>query len=171
MTRSEFMILLTDAAASSVDFARRFVENRLPKAVRFHVLLNQSYDGNAEADERVYPEDDKREFHSITADAVADLLVRDERCPEWIDVAVEAEGNDYTLIRVLCCGRYTDDESRMYYTRQGTGPFGIKSPDLPFGYSEGTKIQMPKVQPVTPPNSRGLGRLLKWKNLFARGCR
>ena len=152
MTRSEFMSLLTKATRASVDFARRYVENDLPETVRFHVLLNQSYDGNANAEEHIYSEDDGRELPSVTSDGVAELLVRDGRCPEWIDVAVEAEGGDHTLMRLLCCGRYTADESRMYYTRQGTGPFGIKSPNLPFGYAEGTKFRIPSVQPCAPPN-------------------
>jgi hypothetical protein len=151
MTRSEFIGLLTKVTAASVDFARRYVENDLTETVRFHVLLNQSYDGNAKADERLYPEDDGREFSSLTLEAVVDVLVRDGRCPEWIDVAVEAHGDDHTLMRLLCCGRYTDDESRMFYTRQGTGPFGIKSPNLPFGYAEGTKFRIPKVQPCASP--------------------
>lgn len=152
MTRSEFMSLLAKATNASVDFARRYVENDLPETVRFHVLLNQSYDGNAGADDRVYPKDDGCELPSVTPDGVADALVRDGRCPEWIDVAVEAEGSDHTLMRLLCCGRYTNDESRMYYTRQGTGPFGIKSPNVPFGYAEGSKFRIPKVQPCAPPN-------------------
>lgn len=147
MTRNSFMDLLTKATAASVDFARRFVENELPEVIRFHVLLNQSYNGNAKSDERIYPEDDGREFPSLTLDGVADVLLRDGRCPEWIDVAVEAQGDEYTeytMMRLLCCGRYTDDESRMYYTQQGTGPFGIKSPNLPVGYLEGTKFRIPK---------------------------
>ena len=102
MTRSEFMSRLAKATNASVDFARRYVENDLPETVRFHVLLNQSYDGNAGADDRVDPEDDGRELPSVTPDGVADALVRDGRCPEWIDVAVEAEGGDHTLIRLLC---------------------------------------------------------------------
>ncbi len=152
MTRSEFMSLLAKATTASVDFARRYVENDLPESVRFHVFLNQSHDGNAKADERVYSEDDRREFPSVTSDEVADVLLRDGRCPEWIDVAVEAEGRDYTLLRLLCCGRYTADEARMYYTQQGTGPFGIKSPNLPLGYAEGTRFRIPGVQPCASRN-------------------
>jgi hypothetical protein len=147
MTRSEFIGFLAKASASSLDFARRYVENELPETLRYHVLLNQSFDGNAKPDERVYPEDDRREYPSLLAEAVADLLLRDGRCPEWIDVAVEAQAEDYTQMRLLCCGRYTDDQSRMYYTRQGTGPFGIKSPNLPPGYREGTRFRLPMVQP------------------------
>lgn len=117
-----------------------------------HVLLNQSYDGNAKTDDWIYPEDDGREYASLTAAAVADVLMRDGRCPEWIDVGVEAQADDYARMRLLCCGRYTEDDSRMCYTRQGTGPFGIKSPNLPPGYQAGAKFKVLKVQSCAPPN-------------------
>jgi len=152
MTRDEFITLLEKVSMSSLAFARRFVENDLPGAFRFRVLLNQSYDGNAKTDEPVYPEDDGREYASLSADAVANLLVRDGRCPEWIDVSVEAQAEGCTQLQLLCCGRYTDDERRMYYTRQGTGPFCIKSPNLPPGYQKGTRFRIPKAQRCTPPN-------------------
>ena len=147
MSRSQCIEFLAKASASSLDFARRYVVNELPETLRYHVLLNQSFDDNAKPDERVYPEDDRCEYPSLPAEAVADLLLRDGRCPEWIDVAVEAQAEDYTQMRLLCCGRYTDDQSRMYYTRQGTGPFGIESPNLPPGYREGTKFRLPMVRP------------------------
>jgi len=153
MTRSEFIDLLAKASASSLGFARRYVESELPEAMRYHVLLNQSCDDSAKPDERLYPEDDRREYQSLSADAVADALLRDGRCPEWIDIAVEAHVDDHTQMRLLCCGRYTDDESRMYYTRQGTGPFGIKSPDFPPGYEEGARFRLPKVQPAAGGNA------------------
>jgi hypothetical protein len=152
MTRDVFIEFLSKASMSSLAFARRYVENDLPDTLRYHVVLNQSYDGKAETAERVYPEDDGREYASLAAAAVADVLLRDGRCPEWIDVAVEAQADDHTRMRLLCCGRYTEDDSRMYYTRQGTGPFGIKSPNLPPGYQEGTKFSVPKVQPCAAPN-------------------
>ena len=152
MTRSEFMSLLAKATTASVDFARRYVENDLPEAVRFHVLLNQSYDGNATADERVYPEDDGREYSCLSAHEVGNALLRDGRCPEWIDISVEAQSATDTRVCLLCCGRFTDDQHRMYYTDRGMGPFGIKSPALPFGYKEGTRFRVPMVRPVASPN-------------------
>ena len=88
MTRTEFNNLLRKATAASIDFARRYVENDLPAAVRFHVLLNQSYDADATAEERVYPEDNGREYSCLREDQVVDEIFRDGRCPEWIDVHV-----------------------------------------------------------------------------------
>jgi hypothetical protein len=152
MTRSEFMNLLTKATTASVDFARRLVENELPQAVRFHVILNQSYDGNATAEERVYPEDDGREYLCLSAEEVGSVLLREGRCPEWVDVSVEAQSATDTRVQLLCCGRFTDNPRRMYYTDRDMGPFGIKSPVLPFGYKQGTRFRVPMVQPCASPN-------------------
>jgi hypothetical protein len=145
MTREEFLSLLTRASESALVFAQRYVENELPKEARYHVLLNQSYDNSASVDEVVYPKDELREFACLTQQQVADLLVREDRCPEWIDIAVEALAVDHTRLRLVCCGRYTADTSRLYYAHQGTGPFGIKSPNLPPGWAEGSKFRIPRV--------------------------
>lgn len=147
MTRAEFIRLLEKASAVSLEFARRFVTNHLPEACRFHLVLNQSFDGNTNSEERVYPEDDGIEHSFASAEEVADILLRGCRCPEWIDVSVEAEGTDFTLMHLLCCGRYSEDEKRMYYTGRGMGPFGIKSPNLPRGFTDGETFTIPKVQP------------------------
>ena len=146
MTRDEFIDLLAKASASSVEFARRYVENDLADGCRYHVLLNQSCDKRAIVEEGMYPEDDGIEYASLSSEEAADVVHREGRWPEWIDVSVEAEGAGYTLVRLLCCGRYTDDIQRMYYADRGMGPFGIKSPDLPRGYADGTKFVVPRVQ-------------------------
>jgi hypothetical protein len=36
----------------------------------------------------------------------------------------------HTCMRLICCGRFTGLEERLYY-RGGLPPFGIKSPTLP----------------------------------------
>jgi hypothetical protein len=160
MTRDDFINLIDNASSLAVQFARRYVQNTLPDVYRYHILLNQSYDGHATADEVIYPEDDRREFKFDSREKVADLLVREDRCPEWIDISVEAAGTDHTVLRLLCCGRYHADIDRMYYNFQGTGPFGIKSPDLPPGYIEGSIFDIPTVR-----ESSWLRRICKRRSL------
>ena len=87
--------------------------------------------------------DSHQDLTRISAETVVALLHRDGRCPEWIDVSVEAIGTGFTLLRLLCCGRYTDDRKKMHYDDQGLGPFGIKSPVLPPNYVEGSKFDIP----------------------------
>ena len=143
MTESEFHQLLLTASEHAVRFAERYVVQELPGTLRYHVLLNQSFDGNATSEEVLYPEDDGKDVVRVSAQTVVALLYRDGRCPEWIDVSVEAVGTGFTLLRLLCCGRYTNDRKKMYYDDQGLGPFGIKSPALPSDYVEGSKFDIP----------------------------
>ena len=142
MTQDQFSQLLNDVSHHALTFACQHVENRLHDSFRYHVLLNQSSDGNASAAVSVYPEDDGREYLSLSADEVVKVLLRAGRCPEWIDIAVEAASGSFSLMRLLCSGRFTDDSKRFYYTDGGTGPFGIKSPNLPIDHREGVKFSI-----------------------------
>jgi hypothetical protein len=97
---------LNDAAAAARDYARKFVEERLPDDLRFRVRLNSSYDGNPRVgDEVVYPLDSGYEkantFKECTEQQVLDLLWRDMRVPEWINLSVIGESGAATLIEVL----------------------------------------------------------------------
>lgn len=145
MTCDEFANLLRQATKSSIDLAARYVENDLPQTARYNVLLNQSYDGHATPDDLLYPADNDRECLNVTEQEVVRLLCRDGRCPAWIDVSVVAQSSANTLVCLQCCGRYTDNLSKMYYTASGLGPFGVKSPVLPRGFVEGSKFRLPVV--------------------------
>jgi hypothetical protein len=43
---------------------------------------------------------------------------------------------------LLCAGRYTEDINEIYYHKNGTGPFGVKSPNLPIDYTNGSKFNL-----------------------------
>jgi hypothetical protein len=73
-----------------------------------------------------------------------DLFCRDQRVPQWIDIAVAYRGAEHSHLSIICCGRYHCDDARLYYYDQGTQPFGIKSPTLPPGYKEGTRFWLPR---------------------------
>jgi hypothetical protein len=144
MTKDEFHKLLERASLAAIDFARQYVADELPKNLRFHLLLNQSCDDESTTDDRVYPEDKGKDIIEDTQESVIKHLLRDGKCPQWIDVSVEATGNDFTLIELICCGRYTSDPAKMYYHDRGMGPFGIKSPVLPPDYDGKTKFMIKK---------------------------
>ena len=143
MTESEFHELLLTASNEAIRFAKRYVAQALPSTAKYHVELNQSFDGHATSDEVVYPEDDGKEVTRVSAETVVALLCRDGRCPEWIDVSVESVGTGFTLLSLLCCGRFTSDPQKLYYSNRGFGPFGIKSPYLPRDYTEGSQFEIP----------------------------
>lgn len=145
MTESEFHELLLMASHHAVHFAERYVAQELPGTFRYHVLLNQSFDAGATSEEILYPEDDGKDMVCESTETAVRLLYRDGRCPEWIDVSVEAIGKGFTLLSMLCCGRFTNDPKKMYYSEAGLGPFGIKSPRLPPDHVEGLRFDIPRL--------------------------
>ncbi len=144
MRREDFHSQLLAATFAAITFGQEHVKNRLSLSVRYVALLNQSYDDNREPDEVVFPDDDGRIECDLTDQSVVELLHRDDRCPQWIDISVVGSDRTTTLICLRCCGRYHGDESRLYYYPSGTQPFGIKSPHLPFGWREGRKFRIPR---------------------------
>jgi len=160
MTDIEFQSLMKKASTAALDFARRYVTDSLPSALRFHLKLNQSNDDEVASGDRVYPDDNGVECIEATIHAVASRLLRDQRCPQWIDISVEGVGDDFTQMELLCCGRYTANSARMYYHDRGMGPFGIKSPVLPINHDGKTKFKMKRVQQCTPPTTVRLW--LRW---------
>ncbi|MEM6333392.1 MAG: hypothetical protein AAF823_08660 [Planctomycetota bacterium] len=145
MQPAEFTDLLDRASTCAVDFAQGMAIDRLPESLRYRVLLNQSCDDNATDREVVYPDDDDVVLDNLDAEDVVKSLCREGRCPVWINIRVEASAIDYTLLVLDCCGRFTDDASKMYYSHQGTGPFGIKSPVLPVGFKKGERFALRRV--------------------------
>ena len=146
MTPAAFHTLLVAASFLSLRFARGYVNHNLPiDAFRYRVDLNQSREAHAAADELRFPSDDGRTVESLTEWEVVSLLCRDGTCPEWIDIFPEAVGQGVTVFRLWCCGRYTGDVSKMYYSRRGLGPFGVKSPVLPPGFRHGERFALKTV--------------------------
>ncbi|MDB5218707.1 MAG: hypothetical protein JWO86_6634 [Myxococcaceae bacterium] len=134
------------AAAAARDFARRFIEEPLPDAMHFRVHLNSSYDVNAGPDFKLFPEDSSEaaplETKSVDADKVVDVLWREGYVPQWVDIVVVGETGATSVLDVVACGRFTDDERRLYYTDTGIAPFSPKGPSLPMGYVEGARFSI-----------------------------
>ena len=122
------------------EFAARFVSNALPDSFRYLVRLNQSFDGNElKPGERIFPDDITLHGECVgplSLDGAVSLLFRDGLVPEWIDISVESVDGKHTDFELLCCGRFTADESLLYYRDSGVAPFGCKSPPIPPRWSE-----------------------------------
>ena len=146
-------VTLLDTATASTNLGdqiimeavRREIDEVCADAFQYSVDLNQSWDDNATADEVLFPSDDARTIEGLTEREVVALLCRDETCPEWIDLRVEVVGAGVTIFRLTCCGRYTADPGRMYYSSRGLGPFGVKSPVLPPRFREGERFSLKAV--------------------------
>jgi hypothetical protein len=147
MDRELFAERLHDAAVAARDFARRYAEETLPDELRFRVRLNSSYDGNPLVkDEVVFPNDSgyekANEFKDCSEQQVLDLLWRNKRVPEWINLSVIGERGAATLVEVLSCGRFTADEGLLYHVREGKPPFHILGPALPPEWKEGERFSI-----------------------------
>jgi hypothetical protein len=105
------------------------------RANRYLVRLNQSCDDNLKPGEHVFPYDTDPAA-PLTTDEVVDLLCRESRVPEWIDISVERADSEHTYLLLLCCGRFTDDDALLYYRDTEFAPFGCKSPSFPPRWSE-----------------------------------
>jgi hypothetical protein len=143
MRAADFRIRLDAASFYATRFAATMVRDKLPYEFRYCAVLNSSCDANREEDEIVYPQDDYVIHDDLDAKGVVELLCREERVPQWIDISVGFNGREHSRLSLLCCGRYHADDDRLYYFDQGTQPFGIKSPVLPPRHKDGTKFRLP----------------------------
>lgn len=142
MTEQEFRVLFRKARNQVFDFAKSFVLNDLEKKYEFDISLNESADIPRVENFDYYPEDDNKRFKNLSEDEIVKLLFRNKKIPVWIDINVKTVRDGYTIMNLLCAGRFSDDENEYYYKKRNTGPFGIKSPIFPFGYKEGTKFKV-----------------------------
>ncbi|TLD68538.1 hypothetical protein FEM03_22295 [Phragmitibacter flavus] len=144
MRAADFRLRLDAASFYATRFAATMVRDTLPFEFRYCAVLNSSCDSNREADEIVYPEDDNVFHEDLEAKEVVELLCRNQRVPQWIDIAVGFSGRHHSHMSLLCGGRYHAEDNRLYYFDQGTQPFGIKSPTLPPRYKDGTRFRLPQ---------------------------
>lgn len=133
------------ATFQAVIFGQRFVKNILSTNILYLVQLNQSCDDSKSDDEIVFPEDNERiEILNDSMDVV-DLLCRNEKVPQWINISVLGCDKQKTLMKLECCGRFHEDENRLYYFANGTHPFGIKGPYLRPWLKPSQKFRLPSI--------------------------
>lgn len=142
MTKLDFHVLLLASSNLALRCTQPMVTQSLASSFRYHVLLNQSADHLATKEERLFPEDTGKELAALSEEEVVSLLCRDERCPAWIDISVEAVDPTFTLLNLRCCGRFSDNPEKMHYAKYGRGPFGVKSPVIPVGWKEGMRFTL-----------------------------
>lgn len=128
----------------AVRFAQEYVRQNLAYEFQYELYLNSSHDDPNQGHFDLYPEDDARIVRYSTLDEVVQELVRNDRIPVWIDISAFKHAKDFTVLRLICAGRFTNDTERLYYYDCGTGCFGVKSPDLPPGSREGYKFKIQK---------------------------
>lgn len=135
---------LNEAACLARDFTSGFILEELPEEMVYLVCLGSSYDGNTLDEEEVtFPEDyEERQRQCSTQSEVVQLLWRDGKVPEWINVQVYRQDKTYTHIQLLCCGRFSSDKAHIYHAREGRAPFHVVGPALPIDYEQGVKFSL-----------------------------
>jgi hypothetical protein len=144
MNKSDFLFLLLGASYASFKFAKEFVKNDLKPEFKYDLELNISHDNPELKQFDIYPDDNEKKYFDLTDKEVIEILCRKNKVPVWIDIAVCKSDRKKTTFKLLCAGRYSDDKNEFYYTDNGSGPFGIKSPNHPIGYKTGTKFRLKK---------------------------
>ncbi len=146
MERDEFRRRFVAAYERARDFAREYIEEPLPDAVRFRVELNASYDGHAGDDVKLYPEDSAPERHAELSDVDAETafaeVYREGRVPEWINLSVADTTDEHTIVELTVCGRFTDDDARLYHQEEGRPPFHVLGPTLPPKHEDGVRFSL-----------------------------
>jgi hypothetical protein len=140
--RETFKMRLLTTSAKAVDLARQCVWQTLPDEAAFLVYPNKSYDLNPRVgDEVVFPGDSLfGKYHGPwSADESIDFLWRSDKVPEWIDCYVQAEDGRRTLVKLICCGRFTAQEDLLYHRDEGNPPFQALGPPCPLEYFTGQK--------------------------------
>ncbi|WP_238006732.1 hypothetical protein KZZ52_24075 [Dactylosporangium sp. AC04546] len=136
MDRDVFIARFAAAAQAAWVLGQEYIAEELPPQLRFRVRLNQSYDGHPpQAGEVRYPQDSAHHravaLNKVDAQTVVAELWRNGRVPEWVNLSVVGETGAATVIEVVCCGRFTNDDTRLYHTGEGTPPFHVLGPALP----------------------------------------
>lgn len=147
MDKSLFQSRITEAVQLAREFAGQFFLEDLPPAIRCRVKLGSSYDGNPlHEDEVVFPDDYSPELRArasqLSIAETCELLWRDERVPEWVDVSAIARTADHTVVEMSVCGRFTANDALLYHEREKRPPFHVVGPALPYGYQEGQKFSI-----------------------------
>lgn len=144
MNRGKFELLLLGSSYLSFKFAEKYLKDKLVPEFRYDIHLNYNEELKQIEGFDVYPEDKGKVMTDVDSRTVSDILFRKGKVPVWIDISVQYSNRKTTTFLLLCSGRYTNNEEDIYYTKAGTGPFGIKSPYLPPNYKEGKRFRLKK---------------------------
>lgn len=141
------MELLKTSSDYALKFAENYVIDELKPKYKYSISFNQSFDNQNFEHFDFYLNDNNKVINYISENEVIKHLFRKGKVPVWIDISVESVYGEHTVFRLLCAGRFTNDENEFYYNKNGTGPFGIKSPTLPPSFIEGQKFKLkPRVR-------------------------
>ena len=146
MQEEEFKRLLLLATEQAKQFALNYIENELAPVNVYKITLSTSHDDPALTQFALYPDDIGKVVEMADVATTITTLLRKGKVPVWIDISVSEITENKTVCTLLCAGRYSDNINEFYYRQTGLGPFGVKSPNLPVDYKDGTKFRLRETQ-------------------------
>lgn len=132
------------AVSSAVEFAKTRVTNFLPEKIKYIVYMNASNDIEPLEHGEVKFSDDPNKKIYFKDSEIIEYLWRDGKVPEWINVSVCGVSDQYTEVRLVCCGRFSNNKEQIYHAHEGKAPFHVLGPDIPPGFdlSSGEKFTL-----------------------------
>ena len=118
MTRERFETLLDMATAHTVAVARPMVVEVLLDEVCYQLLGDRNMPTTP----------------AMTTEDFVHRVWLEGKIPEWIDLSVFARSDSRTHVGVILAEKFVEEESHCVYAKRGQGPFGIKSPRLPWDW-------------------------------------
>lgn len=122
------------AVFRAVEFAKTMVINSLPEKIKYILFMNSSNDIEALEEGEVKFYGDANKVVCYDSVEVFNYLWREGKVPEWIDISVCGVSDEYTELRLVCCGRFSSNKEQIYHAHEGLPPFHVLGPDLPQGF-------------------------------------
>lgn len=144
ISKQGFQSNLKLAVSQAITFARTIVVNVLPEKTKYIVYMNASNDlGPLEEGEYKFHDDANKKLY-LDDSEISEYLWREGKVPEWINVSVCGVSDEYTVVRLICCGRFSSNKKQIYHAHEGKAPFHVLGPDIPKGVdlSSGEKFYL-----------------------------
>ena len=125
---------LNESIETAFSFARSLVSNELPDKIKYQIFMNCSYDRNKLEDGEVTLANKEQEnslIESESTEEVFDILWREGRVPEWVNVSVASEDGIFTYLQLACSGKFSNRREHMYHAHEGRAPFHVLGPPAP----------------------------------------
>lgn len=144
LTETGFSSNLQKVTNHALDFAKSLVTNQLRGELRY-LVFQENFPNQADMEDVEFFQDEGLKYVCFdNLNDVKKVLWRSGSVPEWVNVYVSSERNEFIYIKFDCCGRYTDDPKVVYHLDKGVAPFNVLGPPIPDGFdlSSGSKYKI-----------------------------
>jgi len=142
MKREEFFFQLQKATNKAAEFAEEYIINDVVRNFKYNVTLISPLKIKETNGTKEHIEQEPEKKFGVDIHKAVELIYRDGKVPRWIDINVIKTKRRVTIVKLVCSRDYSGKKEDLYYTLNGTEPFGIKSPLLPADYIEGKKFKL-----------------------------